>query len=123
MLDFHSAFFLTGQQSFRCYVGEDENYKEQVCNECINGIGCLCAKVPNFNGLTKRFCRVNPHNALGEGCEQADYHQGFTVNHCYCKTSLCNSANGHSSKSTLMIFIILMIVAKYTTIIKNLELG
>ena len=92
-------------------MGIDEDYKEQVCEECsLEGydVGCLCAKVPNFMGETHRFCRVNPHNAVKEGCSQQDYFQGLLVDHCFCREPLCNA--GLALQSPLFVIIFLLII-------------
>ena len=88
-------------QSFRCYSGMDNDYQEVLCQECINGVGCLCAKIPDFMGHEYRFCRVNPHNAISPGCFQNDYYQGLTVDHCYCDTELCNASHSIGKASYL----------------------
>ncbi len=98
-------------EPFRCYVGEGDNIQEEICSECIN-VGCLCGKIPQFNnGQTRRICRVNPHNALKEGCGQNDYYQGLMVNLCYCKEPLCNA--GHHIRPESFATLVLPLLVLY----------
>ena len=112
---FKAFFFLVRSYSFKCYVGVDDYLVEQLCSECQNGVGCLCAKVPYFNGHTYRFCQVNPQDAIKEACGISDYYQGLTTDHCYCRTSLCNSAFTLRHNFTPMFTILLLFVVQYIT--------
>ena len=91
----------------------DNDYQEVLCQECINGVGCLCAKIPDFMGHEYRFCRVNPHNAISPGCFQNDYYQGLTVDHCYCDTELCNASHSIGKASYLGFLLPTLLLTMY----------
>ena len=105
-------FSVSWAESFRCYSGMDNDLREIVCEECHSGVGCLCAKVPDFMGHVYRFCRVNPHNALAPGCFQNDYYQGLNVDHCFCATEMCNSSHSvqNSVISILITFVFRLVI-------------
>lgn len=80
---------------FKCYSGENENFVEQLCTDCISDEQCMCAKVPHDKrGHARRFCVKNDDGAHVPG-EWSDIFEDVRVQHFYCETSLCNDAKSH----------------------------